>query len=377
MGKRVARVIFMGALMVLQSAMAQSQAKTKRHANMREALGAAMSTRDQASETEALEEVTQSEPTSREDVIALYDAIKTIGKSANVKGDRKAREKALKVGHPLQKCLDSKHHAVIAELLEKEARDLPRNLMPTIGHAGGAQDERATIRFAAVSTIIDIAGRSKNRQALPGLRKLVDKGGPAGNLASGALSQIGDPQDLENFIQRVKKDPKAQLNFSGFGVAGIERIMREVDQNKLSKEVSGALIVRIGGMDGPGATAALKGLLTHKDRRVVETASNALAQRMTKDDSQGIMSLIGSSDPEVRFQGLTALAEKAWSEDKAPIVIGLLKNDPDAGVRSLAAYTLGRRNVKSSAAALTSALNDESRRVQSAAEGALQLLAGH
>ncbi|MDP3541636.1 MAG: HEAT repeat domain-containing protein [Elusimicrobiota bacterium] len=363
-------------LAVLFPRAAYSEKKPRKYANLRAALEAARNAKDAGTEDAALDAVADSEPAGREDVIAIYDAIKDVEKKADAKGDKKALARAFKLARPLQKCTEPKHHAVVAELLEDESRNLPRNFTPVLGHGGGQKNEKETIQFARVSLLMEVAGKGKNRDALPGLRKILNKGGLAGDRASGAISQIGDPQDLDDFVQRVKKDPKAQLDFSGFGVAGIDRIMREVDSEKLNAQVSGALIVRLARMQGPGAPQRLKTLLKHKDRRVVETVSVALSQSMTKDDSGPIMDMLKDADAEVRFQGLVALVEKTWSEDKAPIVINLLKNDPDAGVRSQAASILGRKNVKSAEPELKAALTDRSSRVQMAAEGALKWLSG-
>lgn len=189
--------------------------------------------------------------------------------------------------------------------------------------------------------------------------------------------EIGDPKDLDAFVGQIIKDPTSKLDLSGFGVSGIDRIMREVDSSQLAPAVSGALISRLGSAKGPGTTQRFKALLKHPDRRVVETVSLALARSMTKDDFGAISEMINDPDREVRFQGLDALNQKAWSEDKAPIVIGLLKNDPDEGVRAFAASILGQRNVKSAEADLREAvLRDPSRRVESAAEGSLKELSG-
>lgn len=375
------RRFYKGGILVLSIMMslpgiAHSQKKPRKYTGLRAALDAAKNARDENVENEALDEVADSAPATRDDVVAIYEAIKDVEKKADIKGDKRAEEKARKMARPLQKCADPKHHAVIAELLEKESADLRNGFTPIVGHSGGQKNERDTIRFARVSLLMEVAGQGKNRDALPALRKIVDKGGLTGEVASTAVSQIGDPKDLDDFVRRIKKNPKTRLDLSGFGAPAIDRIVSEVDSTKLDADASGALIVRLGRIKGPGTTQRLKGLLKHKDRRVVETASLALSQSMTKEDSGPIVEMLKDPDAEVRFQGLVALAEKAWSPDKAPLVINLLKNDPDVGVRSQAASILGRKNVKAAEGDLKTALKDPSRRVQSAAEGALKWISG-
>lgn len=318
------------------------------------------------------DEASISDPVTREDVLALYNKIINAEKSSAIKGDRGAEETIRKLARPLQSCADTRHHLVIAELLMMESKGLPRNFSYVFGYHN---NERDKLRFARISLLIDIAGRGKNNAALPALRKIVKKGGSIGSLASTAVGHIGDPQDLDNFVRQIIKNPRSNVDLSGFGVAGIDRIMREVDSLQLSPTASGALIARLRSAKGPGAAQRFTGLLKHPDRRVVETVSLALAESMAKDDIGAINEMINDPDREVRFQGLNALEQKAWSEDKAPIVIGLLKNDPDEGVRAYAATILGHKNVKSAEVDLREAvLRDPSSRVESAAEGSLKFL---
>lgn len=313
-----------------------------------------------------------SDPVTRADVLALYNKIIDAEKSAATLGDKSAEDTMRQLARPLQSCVGPRHHQVIAELLMAESKSLPENFSYVFGYH---DNERDKLRFARVSLLIDVAGRGKNHAALPALRKIVKKGGSIGSLASTAVGEIGDPKDLDAFVGQIIKDPTSKLDLSGFGVAGIDRIMREVDSSQLAPAASGALISRLGSAKGPGTAQRFKALLKHPDRRVVETVSLALGQSMTKDDSGSIREMIRDPDSEVRFQGLNALHQKAWSDDKASIVVGLLKNDPNEGVREYAASILGQRHVKSAEADLREAvIRDSSRRVESAAEGALKEL---
>ncbi|MEK7692320.1 MAG: HEAT repeat domain-containing protein, partial [Bdellovibrionota bacterium] len=212
------------------------------------------------------------------------------------------------------------------------------------------------VRVSRVAILIELAGKSKNKAALPALRRISKKGGIPADLAQKAIGQIGEPEDLDAFIDEVKHNPRSRLDFSGFGPGIIDRIMREVDNPKLDDSARAALIARLGQATGPDATGKLRELTRHKDRRVAESAAFALGKSIPSGDAATSLELLKDPNREVRFNGLLALESKAWSEEKVPVLIEMMKKDPDEGVRAQAAKILGRKRAQTAEPALREAL---------------------
>lgn len=351
-----------------------AQPRTRKFKNAREAVQAARSAKDDKTELEALDDLEVVTEIGRDDIVALHGSLKELETRAKGKGEEFTRVRLKKIARALEKS-KKEDDATIATLLVKEADDLPNNLVAFFEDKFAGK-EATTVRISRVAMMMELAGKNKNKAALPSLRRIAQKGGMPADLANRAIAQIGDPEDLERFVMEVKRNPQARVNFSGFGFSAIDRIMREVDDPNLNDRVRGSLIAGMGQAVGLESIPKYKALLHHKDRRVVETASRALANSLPNGDLSAVKEMLNDSQRDVRFQALVVLEEKTWSDDAVLLVVDRLKNDKDGGVRAEAAHILGKRRVRAAEADLKAALNDPSSWVRSSVEGALQELSG-
>lgn len=351
-----------------------AQSRTRKFKNAREAVQAARSAKDDKTELEALDDLEVVTEIDRDDIVALHGSLKELETRAKGKGEEFARVRLKKIARALEKS-KKEDDMIVADLLVKEADDLPNNLVAFFEDKFTGK-EATTVRISRVAMMMELAGKNKNKAALPSLRRIAQKGGMPAELANKAIAQIGELEDLDRFIAEVKKNPQARVNFAGFGPNIIGRIMREVDDPTLNDKARAALIAGMGHAGGPDSIPKYKALLTHKDARVVQVAARALANSLSHDDVALVSEMLKDPNREVRFNALIVLEEKVWSDQAIPLVVDRLKNDSDSGVRAEAANILGKKKVKTAEPELKSALNDPSGWVRSSVEGALQVLSG-
>jgi hypothetical protein len=129
----------------------------------------------------------------------------------------------------LSLCSSTATADVLAALLEKESSSIPNNYWAPITATGWLERSREQARWTRLKALAAASGHGKNRKALPALRAMIDKGGLALEAAEVPIGEIGDPQDLEDFLQRLKVNPKLKLQLQAFGAMAIDRIMRELN----------------------------------------------------------------------------------------------------------------------------------------------------
>lgn len=290
-------------------------------------------------------------------------------------------EEALKMElHVLQKLLASSTdpglHPGIARLLEREEPLVPSKYL---GPAKGLSVEdrnKEGIRMARLFALIEAAGSGGNQQALSGLRRIAKKGGLVGEVADKAIARIGSPEDLDRMIGQIKNDPKSRVDLTPFGGQIVGRLVKEIEDSSTTDGQRQRLIAHLGQGKGPGSVPRYAALLDHRDPRVVEASANALADSIRPGDDALALRMIPHKNRNVRFAGILSLKNVEWKAEFRPVIEDLLANDPDEGVRALAADLLGAKRVTDAQDALRGALQDRSSRVRGAAQAAIDRVSG-
>ncbi|MFI5346063.1 MAG: HEAT repeat domain-containing protein [Elusimicrobiota bacterium] len=298
---------------------------------------------------------------SADDVRALYDELK----------NPRICPKQEPVANALGQCGDDKYHGLIAGWLSKE-----KTLLPDRG-PGGAYNARSSralaVREHRLLGLLAAAGAGRNREALPVLRAMLKKGGVYSGPIAVAIGRIGDPADLEEFVASNKRGRGPKYDLSGFGVAAIDRIMKDVDDPAVSTQDKESLIGYLATAQGHDTLPRYEALLHHKNSIVAKLAAEGVARVAEPRDAALILGMLKDDNPVLRRSAIAAL-RNAWDDKHLPAVLAALKKDEDAAVRSAAAECLGARRACAAAPDLRAALNDDSRAVEAAAAASLKSL---
>lgn len=149
---------------------------------------------------------------------------------------------------------------LIAQWLKDEVRFLPPESIGSAVRVMMGISEKNVIkegaRYERIIALIHAAGDGKNELALPVLRKIL-KRGLYDYSADYAVGRIGKDEDLEWFVVQLEKgDRSLRMRLSEFGPLAIRRIMQEVGNPAVPKDVSGRLRFWIGDVrTGPDTTS--------------------------------------------------------------------------------------------------------------------------
>lgn len=281
--------------------------------------------------------------------------------------------KTAKALHKIREAKGAKYHATITSLLEGELAGMPS--LPAVSNEGRL---RSAIRLERVHALMQTAGEDKNEAALPTLRKFFEKhqGRAEAEYAAEAIGRIGKTEDLDKFISILKHDPRAHISLAGFGKLIVGRLMKEINQKTLSDAERNSLIASLPQASSKDNLPEYAALLEHKNRRVARAAAQAMTPHLRASDEAIISQMLKSKNGDVRFAALNAIAKTAWDERFIPVIKDLLKKDPDSGIRTLAAVTLGRFKVIAAEPDLKEALKDSSPNVRENAEFSLRKIRG-
>lgn len=336
-------VVFL--LLSASSSLAQPQ-KAKRIRAKDAVKAARLAATDDAKER-AYKEVEPDAIEDDQDVRALAAEISEVPKV--FKGD-KARQRRIRTAKHLAavlaECKEPKHHRAVKELLDDEDKTLGRNYMGPWGSKSEDDLERDTIKFEKLKALADAAGKGKNEQALPTLRSMRKKGGQAGKIAETTIGQIGRDEDLDEFINEIKADPKSLVNLSAFGRKSQNRILAEVKSGRLPADVKFRLVSRLPKFVEKGDVPQIRELLKDENPRIVSVAAETVANTLARSDPAGLREMLKDKNKTARGAALLALNQN-WDAQFLPDVLEALKNDPYEGHRSLIIQMLASQKVKS------------------------------
>ncbi len=298
---------------------------------------------------------------SENDVLALYSELK----------DPKICADLEPVSSALGQCGDPKYHPLIAAWLVKEKTLFPDR--GTTGAYNARTSRKLAIREKRLLALLAAAGNGKNRQALPILRAMLKKGGVYARETAVAIGRIGDPADLERFMDSNRRGRGTKIDISGFGVMAIDRIMKDVENPAINSQENEPNIEYLATALGHETLSRYQSLLHHKNSFVAKTAAEAIARVVEPGDAPLVLTMLKDGEPAVRRGAISAL-ERLWDEKYAPVILSALKSDPDETVRSKAAQCLGTKRFCAADPALRSAMKDPSGQVRDAAKSSLDAL---
>lgn len=262
-----------------------------KYKDFREALRAGDNAKNKNVEVEALDDLANHAMNTREDVLALEESLRGVeNKVSKGMSIDEATWRLKKLNVPLKQLLESHHHAVTSELIEREADRLPNISFRTV-----QTDKALNLRSSRLALLIQIAGAGKNRDALGVLRKISKRNDLIGAMAITAIAKIGAPEDLETFITEIKKNPQFQANLAGFGPTLIDRIISDVDRPETNETIRQALIARLRQASGPASVTRFRALLGHRDPRVVQEAASALKDSLGPHDKPLVVEMLQST----------------------------------------------------------------------------------
>lgn len=267
---------------------------------------------------------------------------------------------------------DPKFAGALAEALKKEYASMPKGFVTEGVYAAKTESDvvRYQMRMGRIENLMQAIGQSKDRQALPVLHQMLEKDGYVQSLAVTAIGQIGDPSDLDDFIKRIERDPKAHFNLNSFGPAAVDRIVQEIDDPSVAGP-KGILINALRYMGAPENRATYRRLLHHSNSYVRERAAEGVCNSATKEDADLLIEIARSDLGDGRLHALQAM-HKNWSTTFVPVLRDILLHGNYSMDRAEAARTLADYKVTEAIPDLKECLGDRQEEVRIAAQAALK-----
>lgn len=355
-------IIFAGLIM---SQATHAAEPSRKYRDSSSALKAAKEAKTDEEARESLSEVAAREPESVDDVKAVYESLRLLDEKYS---DEKKAQKLIVVRAGLDQKLThstaAHHHAIIKTLLESEVRGIPSSRRPKLITESWIRQEGA--RAARFEALAKAAGDGMNREALPILRKTVEEHPDSmySEQAITAIGKIGEKQDLDALIKKLKENPKARINLRAFGSRLIEPVMRELESGGLTEQQKGSLRTTLSEGHSRDAIPQYLRLLNHSDSEIVRVAAQAIAKETTSADREVLSTMLKSPKSDVRFPAVNAIAGKAWDVKFIDALLELLKNDRDIGIRVRAMTALAEHRVQAAVPAIEAATRDPNKRIR-------------
>lgn len=303
------------------------------------------------------------------DVVAVYDELDKLSaedKSAHGRGNAKASIHLLEV---LARARKPEHHAAVKALLEKENSQLSPAGLESV--APGERDG-LIMRTERLHSLMEAAGLGANTQALPVLRTMRKKGGQSGKMAETAIAQIGNDEDLDEFVREIKKDSKSRVNILEFGVKGYRRVVNEINDSSVPSDEKVRIAARLPKAVSREYLSETRALLKHENSRVVIIAADTIGGSVAADDAGLIREMLVSRNPAIRHSAILAI-ERLGDPRFVPDLLEVLKHGEDDWDRSRTAYILGKQKIRSATSVLQEvADSDASNNVRRSAKAALE-----
>jgi HEAT repeat protein len=270
------------------------------------------------------------------------------------------------------------------EFISKNLKKETRFLMPVVAQMAMMRMNSREKLFEAglnagrIRALIAAAGDGKNVGAVETLRSIQTGSSMYSEEAVYALGHIGQAEDLDRFIEILKKNPRARIRIAEFGAPAIDRVMKEVNDPNVPENEKNSLIGAIAHSGGHESFPAYVRLLNHPNQFVARMAAEGIARVAEKSDVDFIRdTMLHSAQEETRSNAIQALkSEKVWSPELAQVIIDALSNDPSWLVKSTAATALAERKVCAGIPALQEANKSQNKWVSGPAAAALKQLNG-
>ena len=228
---------------------------------------------------------------------------------------------------------DPKFADTLADVLEKEYRSMPKDFIGVSGAKTELDSLHYQMRQARLQALADAAGQARNRKALPTLRKMLANQGAPRAFAVGAIGQISDPADIEDFIQRIKKDPKSNITLNSFGPAAVDPIMREVNDPAVPELPKYTIANSLRYMATHDNMGRYRQLLKHKDPVIQRVSAEAICRIAGKDDGDALIEITHSNWSASRGLAIRAMGRNS-DERFIPVLRNMVLHDDSGSVRA-------------------------------------------
>ncbi len=350
--------LFLSGLVLLNSVPALAQPKEK-HLRAKDSIRAARQATSYEAKASAYRQIDENSVQDDDDVKEIYDELKNFPlEPREVKQAKQRLKTAQRLASVLGKSRKPSQHSIVRQLLELEEAELPINYLGPWGAGTDEDGVKEALRFGRYKALVEAAGAGKNSSALPVLRKLRKKGGEAGKSAEVAIGQIGKDEDLNEFIAEIKRDPKARIYLDGFGEKAVDRIVKDIEGGTGPEEEKIRLLAAMPTRVPTESMGKVRSLLKHPNPRIAEIAARRLRTSMGAGDEAGVRELLASTNRAVQDEALNAVGDH-WDLKFLPQLLAVLKNDPAAYRRSIAANILGKNKVIEAEQALRDAAGSD------------------
>lgn len=346
--------------------------------NIREALAILRDKKDAAEEKRIIGLLPRIPVLEHDDILALYAEAENREKDVPLAASNDRYEAYLRTALPfasrLRTCVDPSLRKDIADLLKKEyssIRSDRRNPIPTLTLHGRIS---AALRAERVNSLIQAAGDGKNEEARAELWKIVELVGDGTYVQSSAesLGKMGNPNDLDKFIEILKVHPGYRIPLGGFGPMVVPRVLKELEDPNVARSAKDGLLPALAEAGSHDNILLYVNLMNHQDSSIAHVARHAVGSNLRADDDKLIRAMLENPFAEVRSNALVAVGEHAWKEEYGALLIERLRHDSDYSIRAIAAHYLGQHGSKAAIPALKEALKDSNPGVRSEAVSALQ-----
>ena len=359
-------------LIVATMARAEPQEPSK-YKTMSEALVALSQASDESSKQKVYFEMSLLPLETPDQLVALHKEIMKLEKGTLApKMDQSVMETRV-LSRVFLTAQDPKFAPALSATLDEEYKSIPGYFVGLFKSKEEIDSAGFEMREARLEALTQIIGETKNRGSLPTLRKMVDLKGPARIYAIRAIGRIGDPADLEDFVRRIKQDPKTPFDLSSFGPMAVGRVVIEIDDPTMPDAAKGSIIGSLRYMGTRENISTFRQLLHHKYGNVQEMAAEAICSAAGKDDGDVLIEVIKSKWGTSRILAARAMG-KQWDGRFIPVLRNILLHDSSPIVRAVTSQVLADHNVKEAVGDFKKNLNDRNGEVRRAAEKALNQL---
>lgn len=354
------------------SAIAQPQAQRK-YSTMTAAMTALTGAKSADEKQAVYSEIGQLPLENPAQLLSLYDELVSMEGRVQESNPREYVDTTRYLSRVFYTAKDPKFSDALVSVLNKEYGSMPKNFIGPHGATNVSEASRYEMRAIRFEALADVIGQTRNRAALPTLRKMLQGDGVVRVAAVGAIGNISDSSDIQDFIRRIKSGTETNISMDSFGPAAVEPIMRAVDDPATSDKARAILASALRYMGSRDNLSTFRSLLHHKNYEVQEMAAEAICRTAGAGDTDAIIEVANSAAGRNRLLAVRAM-NKNWDGRFIPVLRNILLYDGSPIVRAEVARTFAAHRIVEAVPDLKKCLNDREGEVRRAADAALKKL---
>jgi hypothetical protein len=273
---------------IVSSVAAQPQAQRK-YSTMTAAMTALSGAKSEDEKQATYSEIGQLPLENPAQLLSLYDELVSMESRVQESNPREYVDTTRYLSRVFYTAKDPKFSDALVSALNKEYGSMPKNFIGPHGATTVPESSRYEMRWIRLDALADVIGQTRNRAALPTLRKMLEGAGVVRVAAVGAIGNISDPTDIEDFIRRIKKDPRSGIGLQSFGPAAVDPIMREVNDPSVPELPKYTMASALTYMATRENRATYIALLKHPDGVIQRVAAEGICRTAGKDDHDALI----------------------------------------------------------------------------------------